>query len=226
MSTQQPWSWQQFVFWTSICILLAIMAFIIACVWEQPQLAVDALGVYRSTITRSERKATDALQPPSSLLPPPPPQQEQNTNPAPAQDINVITTTNNNTHVGPWSNELEARAALQRLLRVPFVKVRPPWLLNPATGRSLECDCFNEQLGVCVEVSGRQHFEWPNNFHATREEFEQQLLRDRLKAALCALKRVKLIVVPHWIKRKNIEDFLRSELIRLGIMHEQDPSEI
>lgn len=111
-----------------------------------------------------------------------------------------------------WSNELEARAAMERMFRVPFPKCRPPWLLNPTTGRNLELDLYSEALKLAVEVDGRQHAEWPNAFHATREMFEQQRLRDTLKDTLCGLRGVRLLRVPHTVKRKDIASFLRAQL--------------
>lgn len=114
------------------------------------------------------------------------------------------------------SNELEARAALERLMGTPFPKIRPPWLRNPRSGRALECDCYSEAHACCIEVSGKQHFEFPNSFHATRAQFEDQLYRDELKRTLLRKHGDQLIVVPWWIKRKNIESYLRNQLLSHG----------
>lgn len=119
---------------------------------------------------------------------------------------------------GPWSNELEARAAMEHMFQVPFPKARPRWLLNPTTGRCLELDLYSEPLACAVEVDGRQHAEWPNAFHATREMFEQQKLRDALKDTLCKLQGVKLIRIPHTVKRKDIKAFLRQKLLENAIL--------
>ena len=127
------------------------------------------------------------------------------------------TSTNSDKRDGPWSNELEARAAIESLLQVPFPKVRPPWLLNPTTNRRLELDLYSESLKLAVEVDGRQHAEWPNAFHATREMFEQQQLRDTLKDTLCKLQGVKLIRVPHTVKRSDIKSYLQKELLQVNI---------
>jgi len=54
------------------------------------------------------------------------------------------------------SRENVMRAALEELLGQPFVKVRPPFLLNPATKRKLELDAFSESLRLGVEFDGEQ----------------------------------------------------------------------
>lgn len=138
---------------------------------------------------------------------------------APSQVIPITAGTEDNLHMKvsqndkkPWSNELEARAVMERLLRVPFPKVRPPWLLNSTTGRCLELDLYAESLALAVEVDGHQHAEWPNAFHATRDSFEKQQLRDSLKDTLCKLQGVRLIRIPHTVKRKEIGSFLRQQL--------------
>ena len=119
-------------------------------------------------------------------------------------------------HASPWSNELEARAAMEHMMQMPFPKARPQWLLNPTSGRALELDLYNESLALAVEVDGKQHAEFPNAFHATREMFDQQQLRDSLKDTLCRLQKVQLIRVPHTVKRKHIKAFLQQKLVDSG----------
>lgn len=110
------------------------------------------------------------------------------------------------------SGELETRAALERLLGVPFAKARPAWLRNHSTGRNLECDCLNESLRLCIEYQGIQHYVYPNPFHKSREEFSAQKQRDRLKHALCKAEGVTLVEVPYTVKRQDIQAFLSAEL--------------
>jgi hypothetical protein len=88
------------------------------------------------------------------------------------------------------SGELETKNALERLLSVPFCKLRPAWLRNTVhnTGRNLEIDCYNEALGIAVEFSGPQHYVYP-----------------------------VFIVVPYTVQRKSIQAFLRTELIERGV---------
>ena len=115
------------------------------------------------------------------------------------------------------SGELETKAALERLFGVPFDKVRPSWLRNPATGRNLEIDCFNAALRIGVEYNGIQHYAYPNPFHKTADEFAAQLHRDELKKQLAEAIGVTLLAVPFTVKRKDIEAFLKAEFKSCGI---------
>ena len=118
------------------------------------------------------------------------------------------------------SGELETKGALERLLGVPFAKVRPDWLRNTThmTGRNLEIDCYNEAVGVAVEYSGPQHFMYPNPFHSSPDEFAAQIQRDALKRQVCERRGLVFIVVPHTVKRSMIELFLRTELTQRGLL--------
>jgi len=114
------------------------------------------------------------------------------------------------------SGEQETRNSLVRLFGKPFVSIRPPFLVNPETGRRLELDCYNEELKLGVEFSGLQHYVYPNPFHRTQAEFDAQLRRDRYKSEQCKQQGIKLITVPFTIKRPNIEAFLHEQLVLAG----------
>ena len=119
-------------------------------------------------------------------------------------------------HRGTSSGERATRLALERLFRVPFVKVRPSFLVNPETGRRLELDCFNAGLSLAVEYSGVQHYHYPNVFHRSIEQFEAQQRRDRYKADMCRARGIYLITVPFTVKNANIETFLQAEFENKG----------
>ena len=102
------------------------------------------------------------------------------------------------------------RVALQERSGLQFVfNHRPGWLRNPETGACLELDMYAEEQGVAVEYDGPQHREFPNPYHASREEFESLLARDRLKERLCAARGVRLIRVIH---REDMECAVREAL--------------
>src|SRR5690606_8776479 len=88
------------------------------------------------------------------------------------------------------------KETMENLYGVKFENVRPSWLKNPETGRSLELDCYNESLKLAVEYNGEQHYKWPNFTNQSREEFINQTRRDNLKRELCDKNGVYLIVVP------------------------------
>ena len=84
------------------------------------------------------------------------------------------------------------RAALEaRGYAMP--KARPEWLRNPKTGANLELDFFDAAQQVAIEYDGAHHYEYPNKFHKARDEFDEQVARDRWKDARCAAMGVQLV---------------------------------
>lgn len=101
---------------------------------------------------------------------------------------------------------------LESVYGKPFPTVRPNFLKNPETNRNLELDCFNDKLRLAAEYSGEQHYNFPNRFHKTRQEFMKQVRRDRLKAEICELQGIHLITVPWTIVHQLIPDFVKYHL--------------
>ncbi len=77
--------------------------------------------------------------------------------------------------------------------------VRPSFLRNPESGKSLELDCYIPEYKLAVEYNGIQHYKFPSAYHKTEKEFYDQLYRDRLKKKLCDEQGVYLIPVPYWV---------------------------
>jgi hypothetical protein len=117
---------------------------------------------------------------------------------------------------GAGKNERIVRRVLEMLYGLPFPSVRPPWLINPKTGRRLEIDCFNAQVGLCVEVSGLQHFEQSAHFHRSREEFLSQVYRDRVKKEIILSRGLDFIVVPYTVRSDEIPFYIQQMLRKLG----------
>lgn len=107
-----------------------------------------------------------------------------------------------------WKREGICARAIEELMGAPFPSVFPDWLRNDRTGRKLEIDCYNDDLKIGVEHHGHQHFEFPNAFHKTREEFEALVYRDNLKQKLCEEHGVYLIVVPYKVPENQIKDYI------------------
>lgn len=54
------------------------------------------------------------------------------------------------------------------------------WHVN-YKGQRLFFDVFIKDLGVLIEIQGRQHFEFVKHFHGSREGFLEQKKRDNFK---------------------------------------------
>jgi hypothetical protein len=72
----------------------------------------------------------------------------------------------------------------------------------------MELDVYNEELKIAIEYNGRQHYIYPNGFHKTLEEHEDQKERDRSKLDQCDKKGVYLITVPYTIPLCKIQCYI------------------
>jgi hypothetical protein len=104
------------------------------------------------------------------------------------------------------------RETMESIYGVQFHTVRPDWFRNPETGASIELDCYNDDLKLAVEYNGEQHYKWPNNFSMSKEEFINQMRRDKLKTSLCDKLGIYLIVVPYTVPHEEIPAYIVSLL--------------
>lgn len=122
-----------------------------------------------------------------------------------------------------WKSEQRCRAILEGIFGVPFPSRRDvDWLVNPATGKNLELDCYNEELQLALEYDGIQHSTPNNKFHRSQEEYDAQRERDRIKTELCAKNGVNLIRVPHTIPYEGLYTFIVERLEALGYVDIED----
>lgn len=113
------------------------------------------------------------------------------------------------------AGEKECRRVLEKIYGAKFPNVRPGWLRNPITNRTLELDCYNEKLSLACEYQGRQHYEYVKHFHKNKGDLRGQISRDKCKARMCKKNGVDLIVVPHSVGRDGVEKFIIRHLKRL-----------
>lgn len=100
------------------------------------------------------------------------------------------------------------KKTLQKIYGVKFSTVRPKWLRNPLTNRPMELDCYNDECKVAVEYNGVQHYKWPNFTRQTKQQWLDQVERDRLKVDICDKNDVYLITVPYNIPHDLIPDYI------------------
>jgi len=81
----------------------------------------------------------------------------------------------------------------------------------------LECDILCHNKKFIVEYNGIQHYKFSNHFHRTQEVFEKTKLHDKLKIERAKQKGYNLIIVPYWIKQKDIENYLINEFQKANI---------
>lgn len=127
--------------------------------------------------------------------------------PKPAQSIKVVKDSR---------GELECRRVMEKLFCRPFPNQRPDFLMNVVTGKPLEIDCCNLELGLGVEYNGRQHYHYTPGMHKNVESFRLQQYRDEMKIKLCKENDFNLIIVPYTIDIQSIENYLIHKLRETG----------
>lgn len=126
---------------------------------------------------------------------------------------------------GTGRGEEITRLALKEIFETEFPRIRPNWLRNPETKRKLEIDCFGCILDkfkarrcLAVEYSGKQHFHFPNAFHKTQKEFENQVRRDIFKRETLEALSINYFVVPYTVKYQHIGIFVLDTVRVLGLL--------
>lgn len=104
--------------------------------------------------------------------------------------------------------ELACRKALEEIYGKPFASDWPSWLINPKTRAGMELDCYNEELKIACEYHGRQHYEFVEFFHKTRENFKAMQERDRIKFDILQQRGIYLITVPYTVKVEDIKEYI------------------
>lgn len=110
------------------------------------------------------------------------------------------------------SREEYCRQVFERLTKHRFPSTRPDWMKRPTTGKPLELDGYCEKLKLAFEHDGAQHYTYPNVFHKTKEEYNQQLERDTLKEGYCKMNGVYLIRVRADLPLDDIEAFIQKRI--------------
>lgn len=72
---------------------------------------------------------------------------------------------------------------------------RLSWLVSGEGSGRYEIDRLYNRLRVAFEFQGPQHFRRETSFHGTEQDFEEQVERDKIKAAICATEGIQLFYV-------------------------------
>jgi hypothetical protein len=108
--------------------------------------------------------------------------------------------------------ELLVKYHIENIFNSPFYKIRPNFLKNEATGRNLEIDLFNKELGLGIEIQGIQHYKFSPRFHLSQQQFIEQQQRDQMKLHKCRQFGITIIEVPYHIKEKEVRNYLITQL--------------
>lgn len=124
------------------------------------------------------------------------------------QNVQNVQNVQNTSQKRISKGEQITKDALESIFNKPFISVRPDWLRNPKTNRCLEIDCFNEELMLCVEYHGEQHYKFPNRYHLNETEFKEQVYRDVWKKETLKNMGYSVIIVPYDVPYDDIYNYI------------------
>lgn len=75
----------------------------------------------------------------------------------------------------------------------------------------LKFDFYLPNQNTCLEFDGQQHF-MPVEYYGGEESFELTKKRDKIKNQYCKKNGIKLIRIPHTMKKEDIEPYILKEL--------------
>jgi hypothetical protein len=105
-----------------------------------------------------------------------------------------------------WENQKRMIKLIQSIF--PGNKVEKN---NRTTLDGLEIDCYLPELKLGFEYNGKQHYEWIEVFHKTKEDFELQVKRDIEKNQRALEKGIKIITIRY--NEPLTEDLIKSKLL-------------
>src|SRR5690606_19333524 len=111
-----------------------------------------------------------------------------------------------------WVREEQCRTILEKIYCEEFPSCRPDFLVNPETKKCLELDCYNQRLGIACEYNGIQHYEYPNIYHKSVQQFKDQMRRDKFKEKVCKENGILLIVIPYTVT--NLQTYIEERICR------------
>ncbi len=134
--------------------------------------------------------------------------------PVPTSRIPIVKENSRKTPFTRSRKEDVCRLVFEGIFSKPFPTKRPSFLKNPDTGRNLELDGFNEDLMLAFEYDGELHYNFPNTFHKTIEDFQRQVKRDQFKNRKCKKEGVTLIRIPYTVDKKDIDSYIKKKLMK------------
>ncbi|MHA1196789.1 MAG: hypothetical protein ACTSRH_16355 [Promethearchaeota archaeon] len=107
----------------------------------------------------------------------------------------------------------------QKIFRANFPKTRLKSIISNYEGL-LELDGFSIVningiiIKLAFEFNGIQHYDFPNYFHKTYNEFLEQIKRDNIKVKLCEENNIIIIIIPQTIDMKmNHPEIIQNYII-------------
>jgi thiol-disulfide isomerase/thioredoxin len=105
-----------------------------------------------------------------------------------------------------FKTEKLCKQLLEQKLNIEFKKTR-----FYEVDQRFEWDGYNAERKIAFEYHGYQHYEYPNRYYKTKEDFIQQLERDESKVRYAKENNIILLIIPY-TESDNLEEYI-NELI-------------
>jgi hypothetical protein len=112
-------------------------------------------------------------------------------------------------------SERLCRAMCEAMFNQKFPKSRPSWLRN-SCNKSMELDGYCKELNLAFEYHGIQHYKEIDFFHR-KTPLDRRRKDDETKRLLCKQNYVTLIEIPYTVKPEELQEFIYSQSVTLGI---------
>lgn len=103
------------------------------------------------------------------------------------------------------------RIHFEYLFAKPFPAVKPLWLKN-SKGNLMELDGYNDELKMAFEYSGKEHYQFMQQYHKSMDQLEERIENEKLKYELCRQQNITVIEVPHSIPFKKLKEYLLNQI--------------
>jgi len=115
-----------------------------------------------------------------------------------------------------YKREEKCRNILQKYFGRRFIKIKPKWLIYPKTGRKLELDGYCKELRLAFEYNGAQHYYYNPYHYKNRNQFKDQVSRDKWKYKRCKELGINVIIIPFDLQEEEIENYIFNQLDKFG----------
>lgn len=99
---------------------------------------------------------------------------------------------------------------------------RPDWLITP-DGERCELDFYIEDLGLAIEVQGKQHYVHIPHFHPSYNDFLRQKQRDDFKRIACRKRGINLYEIS---SESEAEHFVANLVLNSHLIEEEPEEEL
>lgn len=120
----------------------------------------------------------------------------------------------------PNCSSLKTEKICREIIEKIFNKPFPQYRFKNKEDNTFIWDGYNEELNIAFEYHGIQHYEFPNYFHRTEDDFIMQIERDNDKGLYAEENGIKLIIIPY-TENYHLEEYIYERLKNINCLKEE-----